>query len=175
MDGLTGLANRSVLEDQLLREWDSCRRRSVPLSMVMTDLDHFKAINDTYGHAAGDEVLRQTAGMLTHSARSSDLIARYGGEEFIVVAPDCPLTSAVTLAKRFRANLAHQALSVDGTEIRVTASIGIATTDWTQHSPSELLRQADESLYQAKRSGRDAIWAYDTSQRCPVVAVASGF
>ena len=173
-DGLTGLANRGVLEDQLLREWDSCRRRSVPLSVVMTDLDHFKAINDTYGHAAGDEILRRTAGMLTRSARSSDLIARYGGEEFIVVAPDCPVTSAVTLAKRFRASLAHRTLSVDGTEITVTASVGIATADWTQHSPSELMRQADESLYQAKRSGRDAIWTYDTSQRCPVVAVASG-
>ena len=86
-DGLTGLANRGVLEDQLVREWDSCRRRETPLSVVMTDLDHFKAINDTYGHAAGDEVLRQTAGMLAHSVRSSDLVARYGGEEFVVVAP----------------------------------------------------------------------------------------
>ena len=175
LDGLTGLANRGVLEDQLLREWDSCRRRSAPLSVVMTDLDHFKAINDTYGHASGDEVLRQTAGMLVNSARSSDLIARYGGEEFIVVAPDCPLTAAVTLAKRFRANLAQRTISVDGTEIRVTASIGIATTDWTQHSSPELLRQADETLYKAKRSGRDAIWVYDTSQqRLPIVAIASG-
>jgi diguanylate cyclase (GGDEF)-like protein len=174
VDGLTGLANRGMLEDQLLREWDSCRRRSAPLSLVMTDLDHFKAINDTYGHAVGDEVLRQTAGMLVHSARSSDLIARYGGEEFIVVAADCPPTAAVTLAKRFRAHLAHRTISVDGTDIKVTASVGIATTDWTQHSPSELLRQADEALYQAKRSGRDAIWVYDTSQRIPTVAVASG-
>jgi diguanylate cyclase (GGDEF)-like protein len=174
VDGLTGLANRGVLEDQLLREWDSCRRRSIPLSVVMTDLDHFKAINDTYGHAAGDEVLRQTAGMLAQSARSSDLIARYGGEEFIVVTPDCPLTAAVTLAKRFRANLAQRTISVDGTDIRVTVSVGIATTDWTQHSPSELLRQADESLYQAKRSGRDAIWVYDTSRGTPIVAVTSG-
>ncbi len=174
VDGLTGLANRGALEDQLLREWGSCRRRSAPLSVVMTDLDHFKAINDTYGHTAGDEVLRQTAGILTHSARSSDLIARYGGEEFIVVAPDCPLTAAVTLAKGFRANLAHRTISVGGRDIRVTASVGIATTDRTQHSPFELLRQADESLYQAKRSGRDAIWVYDTSQGTPTVVVGSG-
>jgi two-component system, cell cycle response regulator len=174
LDGLTGLANRGVLEDQLLREWDSCRRRSAPLSVVMTDLDHFKAINDTYGHASGDEVLRQTAGMLTQSVRSSDLVARYGGEEFIVVAPDCSMTAAVILAKRFRAILAHRTISVDGTDIRVTASLGIATTDWTQHSPAGLLRQADESLYQAKRTGRDAIWVYDTSQGAPTVAVASG-
>jgi diguanylate cyclase (GGDEF)-like protein len=173
-DGLTGLANRGVLEDQLLREWNTCRRRSAPLSVVMTDLDRFKAINDTYGHAAGDEVLRQTSTILTHSARSSDLIARYGGEEFIVVAADCPTTAALTLAKRFRANLGHQIIAVKGTDLRVTASIGIATTDWTQHSPSELLRQADESLYQAKRSGRDGIWVYNTSQGSPSVAVPSG-
>jgi diguanylate cyclase (GGDEF)-like protein len=174
LDGLTGLANRGVLEDQLLREWNSCRRRSAPLSVVMTDLDRFKAINDTYGHAAGDEVLRQTSRILTHSARSSDLIARYGGEEFVVVAADCPLTAALTLAKRFRANLGHRTIGLKGTDIRFTASIGIATTDWTQHSPSELLCQADESLYQAKRSGRDAIWVYDTSRRSPIVAVPSG-
>ena len=87
---------------------------SVPLSVMIFDLDHFKAINDTYGHAAGDDVLRQTARMLIHSVRSSDLVARYGGEEFVVVAPDCPLTAAVTLAKRFRANLADRTISVAG-------------------------------------------------------------
>ena len=73
LDGLTGLANRGVLEDHLLREWDVCRRRSAPLSVMITDLDHFKAINDTYGHAAGDAVLRHTARMLIHSVRSSDM------------------------------------------------------------------------------------------------------
>jgi diguanylate cyclase (GGDEF)-like protein len=120
---------------------------------VITDLDHFMAINDTYGHAAGDEVLRQVARMLVHAARNSDLIARYGGEEFVVIASDCPLTAVVTLAKRFRANLVYQTISAQGTDIRVTASVGIATADWTQHSASELLRQADESLYKAKRRG----------------------
>ena len=80
----------------------------------------------------------------------------------------------MTLAKRFRANLADRPIRCSGTEIKVTASVGIATTDWTQHSPSELLHQADASLYQAKRSGRDAIWVYDTSKASPTVAVASG-
>ncbi len=119
----------------------------------MIDLDHFKTINDTYGHVTGDEVLRQTAGLLMHSARSSDLTARYGGEEYIVVAPDCSLKAAVSLAKRFRANLALLTISVDGADIKVTASVGIATSDRTQNNPSELVRQADESLYQAKLSG----------------------
>jgi diguanylate cyclase (GGDEF)-like protein len=174
LDSLTGLANRGVLEDQLLREWNDCRRRQVPLSVVIADLDHFKVINDTYGHTAGDEALRQTARILTQSVRSSDLVARYGGEEFIIVASDCPLTMAVSLAKRFRATMARHAISAQHPGIRVTTSMGIAATDRTQHSPSELVRQADEALYQAKRSGRDAIWLYDSSQGCPTLAVATG-
>jgi diguanylate cyclase (GGDEF)-like protein len=173
-DSLTGLANRGVLEDQLTRQWDSCRRHETPLSLVIVDLDHFKAINDTYGHGTGDDVLRETARVLTHSVRSSDLVARFGGEEFVVVAPSCSITLAVELAKRFRAKLADQKITVDGSVITVTASVGIAGADWTQQGPTELLRQADEALYQAKRSGRNAIWAYDSSQRIPTVAVPSG-
>ena len=174
LDGLTGLANRGVLEDQLLRQWDACYRRGSPLAVVMVDLDHFKAINDMYGHAVGDQVLRQTARTLALSVRSSDLVARYGGEEFVVVAPDCPLAAAITLAERFRADLAERTIFGCSTDIVVTASVGIATVDWTKDTPTELLRQADEALYQAKRSGRDAIWVYDSSQGGPTVAVASG-
>jgi diguanylate cyclase (GGDEF)-like protein len=174
IDGLTGLANRGVFDDHLLREWEICRRRSAPLSVAIVDLDHFKAINDTYGHASGDAVLRQVARMLAQSVRGSDLVARYGGEEFVVVAPNCLLAEAVTLCKRFRANLADQMISTQDNDIKVTASVGIATTDWTQHSPAELLQQADTALYRAKRSGRDAIWAYDSSRGIPTDAVASG-
>jgi two-component system, cell cycle response regulator len=173
-DSLTGLANRGVLEDQLTRQWDSCRRHGTSLSLAIVDLDHFKAINDTYGHGAGDDVLRDTARVLTHSVRSSDLVARFGGEEFVVVAPSCSITLAVELAKRFRTKLADQKITVDGNAIAVTASVGIAGADWTDHGPAELLRQADEALYQAKRSGRNAIWVYDSSLRIPTVAVASG-
>ena len=164
-DSLTGLSNRGVFEDHLVREWDICRRRSAPLSVVIVDLDHFKAINDTYGHAAGDIVLRHTARILAHSVRGSDLVARYGGEEFVVVASNCPLTAAVTVSQRFRANLIEKPIAARGTDIRVTASVGIATTDWTQHSPAELFHQADSALYRAKRSGRDAIWVYDTTHQ----------
>jgi diguanylate cyclase (GGDEF)-like protein len=174
LDGLTGLANRGVLEDQLLRKWDACHRRGTPLAIVIVDLDHFKAINDMFGHVVGDEVLRQTARTLALSVRSSDLVTRYGGEEFVVVAPDCPLAAAITLAERFRTDLAGWTSFGDGTDIVVTASVGIAVADWTQDSPTELFRQADEALYQAKRSGRDAIWVYGSSQRGPTVAVASG-
>jgi two-component system cell cycle response regulator len=174
LDSLTGLANRGVLEDQLLREWDACHRRGTLLTVVIVDLDHFKVINDMYGHAVGDEVLRQTARTLALSVRSSDLVARFGGEEFVVVAPDCPMAAAITLARRFRTALAEQTIFSHGTDMRVTASVGIATADWTMDSPTDLLRQADETLYQAKRSGRDAIWIYNSSQGRPTVAVASG-
>jgi len=173
-DSLTGLANRGVLEDQLARHWDGCRRHETPLSVVIIDLDHFKTINDTYGHGAGDDVLRETAKILLHSVRSSDLVARYGGEEFVVVAPSCPIPEALELAKRFRAKLADRKITVHDTAIAVTASVGIAAADWAQRSPSQVLHQADEALYQAKRSGRNAIWVYDSSQRIPTVAVASG-
>jgi len=174
LDGLTGLANRGVLQDQLLRQWDACCRRGTSLAVMIVDLDHFKAINDSFGHVAGDQVLRQTAKTLALSVRSSDLVARYGGEEFVVVAPDCPLAAAITLAQRFRADLAQQTISDHGTDIVVTASLGIATADWTNEGPTELFRQADEALYQAKRSGRDAIWIYDSSRGEPMVAVSSG-
>jgi two-component system cell cycle response regulator len=174
-DSLTGLANRGVLEDQLVRHWDDCRRRETPLSVVIVDLDHFKTINDTYGHGAGDDVLRETAKVLAHSVRSSDLVARFGGEEFVVVAPSCSIKEAVELAQRFRDKLRDRKITVDGTVISVTASVGVATADWTQRGPAEeLLRQADEALYQAKRSGRDAIWIYDLSQKIPKIAVATG-
>ena len=85
-----------------------------------------------------------------------------------MVAPDCPLTAAVALSQRFRTSLVDQTISTQGMDIGVTASVGIATTDWTQHSPAELFHQADGALYQAKRSGRNAVWVYDTSGRVPI-------
>jgi diguanylate cyclase (GGDEF)-like protein len=173
-DGLTGLANRAVFEDQFVRAWDACRRHHVPLTLILADLDHFKAINDAHGHAAGDEVLRQAARLLAQSARSSDIVARYGGEEFVVVAPDCPISAGVALADRFRTLLNQEAILVEGVPIAVTASVGIATAFETPDSPAELFRRTDQALYQAKRSGRDAIWVHDHSQDRLTRAEASG-
>jgi diguanylate cyclase (GGDEF)-like protein len=174
LDGLTGLANRAVLEDQLRREWDFSQRRGTPLTVMIVDLDHFKAINDMYGHAAGDDVLRQTARTLARCVRSSDLVSRYGGEEFVVVAPDCALAAATVLAQRFSAGLTEQLTLIGDRDIRITASVGIATADSTTKSSAELLQRADEALYQAKRSGRDAIWVYNSSQEVPLLAITSG-
>ena len=157
-DHLTGLANRSAFEDHLLRAWYEYERRGDPLAVLIVDLDHFKAINDTYGHPTGDEVLRCTARLLGSSVRASDLVARYGGEEFVVVALDCPLAIAVNLAERFRARLAEHTISARGNDIRMTISAGIAMADRAQQNgPMELLRHADEALYRAKRSGRNAV------------------
>ena len=173
-DGLTGLVNRAALEDHLHREWNAWRRHGAPLAVLIADLDHFKAINDTYGHAAGDDVLCQAAEVLSRSVRGSELTARYGGEEFMVVAPDCPLEAAVTLAMRFRAGLAEVAIPVPGASRAITASVGIAgTSDAVLGSPADLLRQADLALYQAKRSGRDAIAVYDPARGGPAVVVAA--
>jgi diguanylate cyclase (GGDEF)-like protein len=165
LDGLTGLANRGVLDDRLPREWEVCRRRGTSLAVVISDLDHFKSINDNHGHAAGDEVLRQSAARLGRVVRSSDLVARYGGEEFVVVAPDCELRAAVKLAERFRTAIAELGIVEHGEAIPVTTSVGVAaTSDLARVPPAELLKQADEALYRAKDSGRDATWFWDQAR-----------
>jgi two-component system, cell cycle response regulator len=157
-DHLTGLANRSVLEDHLARAWNAYQDRGVPLAVIVVDLDHFKAINDTHGHPIGDEVLRVAARLLAGSARSSDLVARYGGEEFVVVASEGPAAIALAIAERFRLRLAERKVLVRGNEIKITASAGIALADRTEQSgPTDLLRHADEALYRAKQTGRNAV------------------
>jgi len=168
LDGLTGLANRGVLEDRLPRDWEACRRRGAPLAVVMADLDHFKAINDTHGHAAGDEVLRQTALALAHTVRTSDLVARYGGEEFIIIAPDCDLNDALKLAERFREAVQHLAIVEHGVVIPVTTSVGVAVCDDGDRArPAELLRRADLALYQAKSSGRNLTCYWNSREGRP--------
>jgi diguanylate cyclase (GGDEF)-like protein len=174
LDGLTGLANRGFLEDLLPREWEACRRRGSPLAILISDLDRFKSVNDTYGHAAGDEVLRQAASCLVHSVRTSDLVARYGGEELVVVAPDCDLPAAVRLAERFRTAIAELRLEVRGQVIPVSTSLGVAAAgDPTRSSLAELLQRADEALYRAKESGRNATWFWDRARGRPEPANGS--
>ncbi len=171
LDGLTGLANRRVFDDRLPREWEACRRRFTPLAVAIADLDHFKVINDRHGHAAGDNVLRQSARILARVVRTSDFAARYGGEEFVVIAPDCELMSAVKLAERFRTAIARLQIAEDGVPIPVTTSVGVAAfTDLDQGAPAELLRRADEALYRAKAAGRNATWFWKETQSSPAPA-----
>ena len=136
IDGLTELSNRHALQNRLPQEWDTCRRRGHSLAIMIIDLDHFKRINDHYGHAAGDEVLRQMASTLRNSFRETDFIARYGGEEFVVIAPDCDMAGAVLLAERLRYAVERLHIDFRTSSIKVTTSIGIALgLDPTQGKP----------------------------------------
>jgi diguanylate cyclase (GGDEF)-like protein len=169
IDGLTELSNRYALQIRLPQEWDVCRRRGTSLVIMIIDLDHFKRINDHYGHAAGDEVLRRTAAVLRSSFRETDFIARYGGEEFVVIAPDCDLASAVMLAERLRVAVTELQIEFRTSNIKVTTSIGIALgLDPSQAKPVEALEQADQALYRAKGAGRNAVWIWDSGRQAPI-------
>lgn len=170
LDGLTGLANRGVLDDHLLWAWEACRRRRTPLAVVLCNLDHFKAIKDTHGKAAGDEVLRQTAASLVRTVRASDLVARHGGEEFAVVAPDCDLSAALRLAERFREELRGINLVERGRKVSVTASLGVAVSlDPGQTTSTELLEWAGAALCRSKQSGDNASWYWDSTRQEPAL------
>jgi diguanylate cyclase (GGDEF)-like protein len=168
LDGLTGLANRGVLEDHLLWAWEACRRRRTPLAVVLCNLDHFKAIKDRHGLAAGDEVLRETAASLVRTVRASDLVARHGDEEFAVVAPDCDLNAALRLAQRFREELRGLNMVGRGRKIAVTASVGVAVAlDAGQTTPAELLERAGAALCRSKQSGDNASSYWDSTRQEP--------
>ncbi|MGX6447756.1 GGDEF domain-containing protein [Patulibacter sp. S7RM1-6] len=153
-DPLTGLANRRTFDAGLGGVLDAARRTGGLVSIVMVDLDHFKAFNDAFGHAAGDRALEGTARALEGDARHDDIVARLGGEEFALVLSGADERDAISRAERVRARLAD--VRVPGAVRRVTASFGIATFDGVE-SDEELVRRADASLYRAKGAGRDRI------------------
>ena len=156
-DPLTGLYNRRYLEETLRRELDRAGREGHPLSILMVDVDHFKRLNDTYGHPAGDEVLRTLGRLLQHHARSSDIPCRYGGEEFLVVLPDMPLEAARKRAELVRQDFADLRIAFGGTEIAATLSIGVSSYPGHGTTADELIRAADLALYDAKQSGRNRV------------------
>jgi diguanylate cyclase (GGDEF)-like protein len=158
IDSLTGLRNRRWLDDALVRQLHRARRTRRPLSVLMIDVDHFKAVNDEYGHLAGDEVLRHISGVLAGSLRPQDLLARFGGEEFAVVLPDADASQATPIAERLRLAV-ETAPPAPGAGVppRVTVSVGVATeTRFDDNAgPAALLDRADRALYQAKQAGRN--------------------
>lgn len=159
-DPLTGLYNRGYLDDALSREIGRAGREGKPLAIIMLDLDYFKKVNDQYGHAAGDEVLKTLAELLKKGARESDLICRYGGEEFVAIMPNMLVDQALERGHSWRKQLEETQVVVGDVTIRVTLSAGIAVFPDDGNSPDQLLVRADEMLYQSKREGRNRISAY---------------
>jgi diguanylate cyclase (GGDEF)-like protein/PAS domain S-box-containing protein len=156
-DPLTGLYNRRYLEETLRRDLARAERDGHPLGIIMGDIDHFKQLNDTYGHPAGDEVLRTLGRLLQHHARSSDIPCRYGGEEFVVVLPDMPLEAVRERAELMRRDFAGLRIAFGGAELIATLSIGVSGYPGHGKTADELIRAADLALYEAKRSGRNRV------------------
>jgi diguanylate cyclase (GGDEF)-like protein len=156
-DNLTGLWTHKVFQDQLESDLLQASRFQQPLSVILADVDHFKTINDTFGHQAGDQVLQAVAAGLSRQVREVDFVARYGGEEFVVLLLDTPIEQAVVVAEAIRLNLEQQRLSVAGRVITVTASFGVASFPTDAVSAAQLVRKADERLYKAKHAGRNQV------------------
>ncbi len=173
LDGLTNLANRRRFDEFLQIEWRRAVRDAAPFSVILTDIDFFKAYNDTYGHEAGDEILKRIAGTLAATVnRPADLVARYGGEEFVVVLPGTDAAGAGTLAERLRA--AVEALAIPHTASRaaahVTISAGVATAVPERGAAAAaLVAAADQALYQAKHDGRNRVRAFGAKPDAPEV------
>jgi two-component system, cell cycle response regulator len=155
-DGLTGLANRKQLDTVLSEELPRAQRHGRSLSLLMIDIDHFKTINDSFGHVTGDSVLRGIATALQKRVRPNDKLGRYGGEEFCLVLPETSLSSAVRIAEEMRDIVANQAFAAEGQEVRVTVSIGAAAANPIM-TAEQLYAAADEMLYKAKNSGRNRV------------------
>ena len=154
-DPLTGLSNRRFILTQLAGAVSAARRHGRPLTIAIVDIDHFKSVNDTHGHAAGDRVLAAVAGSLREQLRAEDQLGRLGGEEFLALLPDAGASAAAAVAEKLRAEVAALRVEHDGLDTGVTVSIGWAA--WEGEPPEELMRRADEALYDAKRSGRDRV------------------
>jgi two-component system cell cycle response regulator len=154
IDPLTGLPNRRALMERLHCEWARLERHGGELSFIMADLDHFKRVNDLYGHHIGDKLLQETSKALAGQCRENDLPVRYGGEEFAIVVPDENVSGAVRLAERCRKQIANCCVVVRNEAVMTTASFGVADARGAG-SPENMMRMADEALYWAKQAGRN--------------------
>lgn len=159
-DGLTGLYNRRFFDESMAREFSRSRRYQAPLSLILLDIDHFKKINDTYGHLAGDEVLKTTAQQLMKSVRDADTVARYGGEEFVIILPETPLENAMILADRLRVKIADTKISYGDTLINITISLGVTELHSYHERYVSLTNEADQALYASKNAGRNRATRY---------------
>jgi diguanylate cyclase (GGDEF)-like protein len=163
-DSLTGAHNRHSIMDLLHREASRCKRTQQQLGLLIIDIDNFKAINDAYGHPAGDEVLKQLAFKMTASLRPYDTLGRLGGEEFMVLLPNCALTEAAAVAERLRHNVSRDKLAVGQLTLPVTVSIGVATAKGPTMDVDLTVQAADSALYEAKHKGRNRVESHDPAR-----------
>jgi diguanylate cyclase len=171
LDPLTQVANRRRFEQFIGTEVERSHEEGTPLCLIMTDIDHFKSVNDSYGHTTGDEVLKAFAALLSKNVRSTDLVARYGGEEFALVLPRTPMGNAFEIAERVRASFqSKDSSNYSRTGVgALTASFGIAEIR-DGEPPSALIERADKKLYEAKVGGRNRIAIWATGQQFAVSA-----
>jgi two-component system, cell cycle response regulator len=163
IDGLTGLWNRTFFETRLISELSRSRRDNQPVSCVMIDLDHFKQLNDRYGHPFGDEVLRGVGKLLNEMGRSEDVVCRYGGEEFVILTPGTQAEAAALFAERIRKGVESLKFTAKGQTITVTCSLGVS--DLGHIPPPSIVELADQALYQAKHGGRNRVVIADVPPR----------
>ncbi len=165
-DTLTGLYNRRYLEERLMAETQKAFYGGASLSLVMVDIDHFKKVNDTFGHTTGDLVLKEIASLLKNSTRKKDTVARYGGEEFVLILPEAGLEVTVAIAERIRRQIEQTPFEVGQTQLNLTVSLGISSfPSHHAHSKEDLIQMADQALYDAKRGGRNRVCVYNPPQR----------
>ncbi|MFK7791811.1 MAG: PleD family two-component system response regulator [Devosiaceae bacterium] len=159
MDGLTGLHNRRYFDTHFKALTQQAASRGKTISLVLTDIDFFKSINDTHGHDVGDDVLREFGDRIRSSVRGADLACRYGGEEFVLILPDSNQQAAAAIAERLRARMDHDPIPVMGgqKQLTITISLGVATIQGPDDTSEAILKRADEALYKAKREGRNRV------------------
>ena len=163
-DGLSGLLNRRHWENCLEREFARHTRHNSPASLVLFDIDHFKKLNDSHGHRAGDEVIRQVARVTRQLARESDYAGRYGGEEFVVLLPDTSLAGASQFAERLRCSIEQLSIDFEGLALTCTVSMGVACIQEDMPGYGMLIEAADRALYRSKAKGRNCITLSETGE-----------
>jgi len=156
-DALTGLPNRQAFMGKATKEFSRAKRYSRPLSLVMIDIDHFKSINDQYGHATGDHVLTNVGHILSDGLRDSDVLARIGGEEFVLLLPDTPKANTEYVAERMRKQLAGTTIQHEALALTITASFGVAAISEEDETLEQMLARADLAMYEAKNTGRNQV------------------
>ncbi|HEX7448356.1 MAG TPA: GGDEF domain-containing protein [Pirellulales bacterium] len=168
-DGLTGVANRRALDEELNRRFAEFVSGGDHISLVLLDVDHFKKFNDTHGHQAGDEVLRGVGRILRETVKEAGFVARFGGEEFAVIAPRTKAAEATGLAERVRQAIAAGRFPFEGTDLQVTASLGVAEAATAGKQAADLVQRADEALYSAKKAGRNRTHRFNGKSCEPAV------